>query len=316
MPPLRCSVTMEHLFGLGACLVATGGAPPAAPAAVRSRPGEISSGALDVLRCCLLDSPSAGAGAPDSVAEFDSVAPMPPPSSCATPSPFGLCSSLSQKGTLFAVSLLPPAGVPPWRPAPLRSCNEVLLGIAAGGVEGGSTLVEAASVVLPWAEASPSGSGPPNPGGHPFGVETTALPTLRDDVRRMRFVISSLRSLPGEAMARDLVSPGPNGEATSKALVTSLISPSPDTFSRLGSLGLEHAHKCQRIGDRFLWMAAVNRRARATPPHAARPRRHRPPLRRAATPSAPCRAARTRRRGAGRRKRGGAPAPRTLAAGA
>ena len=254
MPPLRCSVTMEHLFGLGACLVATGGAPPAAPAAVRSRPGEISSGALDVLRCCLLDSPSAGAGAPDSVAEFDSVVPMPPPSSCATPSPFGLCSSLSQKGTLFAVSLLPPAGVPPWRPAPLRSCNEVLLGIAAGGVEGGSTLVEAASVVLPWAEASPSGSGPPNPGGHPFGVETTALPTLRDDVRRMRFVISSLRSLPGEAMARDLVSPGPNGEATSKALVTSL-SPSPDTFSRLGSLGLEHVHKCQRIGDRFLWMS-------------------------------------------------------------
>ena len=79
---------------------------------------------------------------------------MPPPSSCAAPSPFGLCSSLSQKGMLFAVSLLPPAGVPPWRPAPLRSCNEVLLGIAAGGVEGGSTLVEAASVVLPWAEAS------------------------------------------------------------------------------------------------------------------------------------------------------------------
>ena len=204
VPPLRCSVTMEHLLGFGACLVAAAGAPPAAPAAVRSRPGEISSGALDVLRCCLLDSSSAGAGAPDSVAEFGSVAPMPPPSSCAAPSPYGLWSSLSQQGTLFAVSLLPPAGVPPWRPAPLRSCNEVLLGIAAGGVEGDSTLVEAASVVLPWAEASPSGAGgthpgghpsgagPMNPGGHPFGVETTALPTLRDDVRCMRCVVSSL----------------------------------------------------------------------------------------------------------------------------
>ena len=114
VPPLRCSATMEHLLGLGACLVAAEGPPPAPPAAARSRPGEISSGALDVLRCSLLDSPSAGAGAPDSVAEFDgSVAPMRPPPSCAAPSPFGLCSSLSQKGMLFAVSLLPPAGVPP-----------------------------------------------------------------------------------------------------------------------------------------------------------------------------------------------------------